>query len=404
MSTVFISYRRETAAGEARALSTDLAALLGKNSVFMDVDNIALGRDFRSELQTVLESCKVMLVIIDKDWLGVKDERGGTRLENPDDVVRLEVETGLKRDIAVTPVLVKGARMPTAEQLPPEISKLADRNAFELSHTRWKSDVRAMTERLGLVAREEAKGDRSQSNLRRVSMVSVLLFPIVIGGLIVGYFVTGILPGACDGIFEQSVPELNVKMRFIEANGEWAIGKEKIQDIDKDAQKVGMHLKACCISQEKGFMKPEQFQVCMAGGKEYEAKIVQVASNIGEAQTAKQQGDIQLAEKKAMEAKTVAGESTNVAAKVAEVAEKTSPPPARDGKPYFFDDFKGKTLAGRWEVIRPNNDSYAIEKDGLLIINSKAGSLGQDNIPNLFRLETAMPDGNWTATVLAHKE
>ena len=82
-----------------------------------------------------------------------------------------------------------------------------------------------------------------------------------------------------------------------------------------------------------------------------------------------------------------------------EVAESTSPPPASDAKSQFFDDFKGKTLASHWEVIRPNNDNYAVEKGGLLIINSKAGSLDQDNIPNLFRLETAMPDGNWTATI-----
>jgi hypothetical protein len=51
------------------------------------------------------------------------------------------------------------------------------------------------------------------------------------------------------------------------------------------------------------------------------------------------------------------------------------------------------------EIIRPDADSYALEKDGLLIINSKAGSLADDNIPNLFRLKTAMPEGDWTATV-----
>jgi hypothetical protein len=39
MSTVFISYRREITAGEARALCNDLLERLGKNSVFMDVDS-----------------------------------------------------------------------------------------------------------------------------------------------------------------------------------------------------------------------------------------------------------------------------------------------------------------------------------------------------------------------------
>src|SRR6516165_2340548 len=106
MSIVFISYRRENTAGEARALFNDLAARLGQNSVFMDVDSIALGRDFRSVLQKVLGSCDQMLVIIDKDWIGAKDETGRTRLGDPNDYVRMEVEAALKRDIAVTPVLV----------------------------------------------------------------------------------------------------------------------------------------------------------------------------------------------------------------------------------------------------------------------------------------------------------
>jgi hypothetical protein len=147
MSTVFISYRRETAAGEARALFNDLAALLGKSSVFMDVDSISLGRDFRSVLQKMLGSCDLMLVIIDKDWAGIKNEAGRTRLEDPGDYVRLEVEAALKRDIVVTPVLVKGAHMPAGEQLPAEIRDLVYRNGFELSYNRWESDVREIIRR-----------------------------------------------------------------------------------------------------------------------------------------------------------------------------------------------------------------------------------------------------------------
>ena len=82
MSTVFISYRRQTAAGEARALFNDLVARLGRSAVFMDVDSISLGRDFRSELQTTLAACDVMLVIIDKDWprLKTKGDRSDWRM------------------------------------------------------------------------------------------------------------------------------------------------------------------------------------------------------------------------------------------------------------------------------------------------------------------------------------
>src|ERR1700720_2202145 len=76
MNTVFISYRRETTAGEARALFNELLGKLGKNSVFMDVDSIALGRDFRGALQKTLEPCDLMLVLIGRDWADVKDEEG----------------------------------------------------------------------------------------------------------------------------------------------------------------------------------------------------------------------------------------------------------------------------------------------------------------------------------------
>jgi hypothetical protein len=140
------------------------------------------------------------------------------------------------------------------------------------------------------------------------------------------------------------------------------------------------------------------------GAKEYEAKIIQITNIVGDAQEAKQQGKTELADQKAAEAKTVADESTNVAGKVADDTKKLTqavekPSPAPGAEQYFFDDFKGKTLADQWEVIRPDPDNYAIENDGLLIINSKAGGLGDDNIPNLFRLKTATPKGKWTATV-----
>ena len=170
MSSVFISYRRQTAAGEARALFNELVARLGRNAVFMDVDSISLGRDFRSELQKILAACDLMLVLIDKDWTMAKDEGGQIRLENAGDFVRMEIEAALKRDIVVTPVLVKGAQMPAAEQLPAEISDLAYRNGFELSHGRWESDVREMLRRLKLDVPErggQVEPDRSAFEEKR---------------------------------------------------------------------------------------------------------------------------------------------------------------------------------------------------------------------------------------------
>jgi hypothetical protein len=116
----------------------------------MDVDSIALGRDFRGALQKTLESCDLMLVLIGRDWADVKDEEGRPRLHNPGDFVRLEIEAALKRDIVVTPILVQGAHMPAPEQLPADIRDLVYRNGFELTHNRWESDFAEMTRRLNL--------------------------------------------------------------------------------------------------------------------------------------------------------------------------------------------------------------------------------------------------------------
>ena len=151
---------------------------------------------------------------------------------------------------------------------------------------------------------------------------ALIVFVAVASVLLIAAFMYFIRPQPCDGIFEQTAPQLNVKLGFIEANGEWAIGKEKIQQVDKDSQDVALHLKTCCILQDKGSITPEQFQVCVNGAKEYEAKIIQITNIVGVAQEAKQQGKTELADQKAAEAKTVAGESTNVAGKVADDTKK----------------------------------------------------------------------------------
>jgi len=150
MGAVFVSYRRGDAEGQARALFNELTDLLGQDSVFMDVDSIALGRDFRQILQERLGSCDYMLALIGPDWLDIKDASGKRRLESPSDFVRQEIAAALKRNIPVTPVLVRGAQIPAPEQLPDDLKDLVFRNGFELSHTRWESDVREMFKRLGV--------------------------------------------------------------------------------------------------------------------------------------------------------------------------------------------------------------------------------------------------------------
>jgi len=86
-------------------------------------------------------SCNVLLAVIGKQWLTITDDQGLRRLDNPDDYVRLEIEAALARNIRVIPILVEGAQMPRADQLPTSLAKLARRNALEVSPNRFTSDT-----------------------------------------------------------------------------------------------------------------------------------------------------------------------------------------------------------------------------------------------------------------------
>lgn len=161
MRGIFISYRREDSEGHAGRLYEDLAEHFGKDSVFMDVVAIEPGRDFRRVIDQQVASCGVLLTLIGKSWIEARDESGRRRLDDPGDFVRLETGSALKRDIPVIPVLVHGAAMPRADQLPQDLAELAYRNAVELTHARWESDVQVLIKALGPhvgVARSDAGG------------------------------------------------------------------------------------------------------------------------------------------------------------------------------------------------------------------------------------------------------
>src|SRR5215204_1604663 len=128
MRSVFVSYRRGDSEGQARALNFELVKLIGRNSVFMDVDSIALGRDFRQILHDRMQSCDLMLALIGPGWLDAKDAAGNRRLESETDLVRQEIAAALKRNIPVIPVLLQGAQMPAAERLPDDVKDLVYRN------------------------------------------------------------------------------------------------------------------------------------------------------------------------------------------------------------------------------------------------------------------------------------
>jgi formylglycine-generating enzyme required for sulfatase activity len=138
---LFINYRREDTAPYAGRLYDRLVAHFGEDQVFMDIDQIEPGEDFVEVINRKVGACEIAIISIGPKWLSVTDAAGQRRLDDSEDLVRIEILAALERKIRVIPVLVGGARMPRKQDLPDALAPLSRRNAVELSETRFHSDV-----------------------------------------------------------------------------------------------------------------------------------------------------------------------------------------------------------------------------------------------------------------------
>lgn len=138
---IFVSYRREDTAYPSGWLFDKLAQHFGPDQIFKDIDSIQLGDDFVAVITAAVGGCEVLLALIGRQWLTISGEDGRRRLDNPSDFVRLEIETAITRNIRIIPILVEGARMPHAGELPSSLAELARRQALELSPSRFTSDT-----------------------------------------------------------------------------------------------------------------------------------------------------------------------------------------------------------------------------------------------------------------------
>ena len=148
---VFISYRRTDSFFASKLKDRLETAFPGK--VFIDVAGIEPGSDFVKRLDTVLESCSVLVAVIGKEWS--TSTAGNTHLGDPEDYVTREIGTALeKEDAVVIPVLVEDTPFPNRNDLPLRLKALGDCDAMSVSHARFDTDVQyvidAMYAPLGL--------------------------------------------------------------------------------------------------------------------------------------------------------------------------------------------------------------------------------------------------------------
>jgi tetratricopeptide (TPR) repeat protein len=159
---IFISYRREESRWSARSLHDRLCQHFDRDQIFMDLDSIALGEDFVEAIETTVAKCDVLIAVIGNNWLMVKDERGGRRLDNPEDFVRMEIGTALKRKIRVIPVLVDGVLMPPSTELPEDLKFLVRRNALRITDTSFDADCQRLVATIKLVLEKAAAQEQKR--------------------------------------------------------------------------------------------------------------------------------------------------------------------------------------------------------------------------------------------------
>lgn len=141
MSKIFISYRRADSAGHVGRLYDRLTDHFGAAAVFMDINVIEPGVNFVKVVDAAIRQCHAVIVVIGPQWLTIRDDEGQRRLDNPNDLVRLEVATALNHDIRLIPALVGGASMPREFELPDALKQLVVRNAIEITDTYFHQDA-----------------------------------------------------------------------------------------------------------------------------------------------------------------------------------------------------------------------------------------------------------------------
>jgi hypothetical protein len=144
--SIFISYRRQDTAAYAGRIYDRLSAKYGAHNVFMDIDRIEPGQDFVDAINHSVAEAGVLLVLIGREWIKMTDKSGVSRLDNPEDFVRLEILAGLEQKTVIIPVLLADAEMPSAKSLPAPLQSFARRNAIEISDSRFHSDVDRLIE------------------------------------------------------------------------------------------------------------------------------------------------------------------------------------------------------------------------------------------------------------------
>jgi hypothetical protein len=144
MVDIVISYRRDDTKWIAGRIFDRLEDHYGSGHVFMDIDSIPVGLDFRRHIDATLRRCDILLALIGPKWAGDFGD-GKSRINDVNDWVRIEIESALRKNIPVVPTLIDSCPMPKSSDLPDTLRDLSFRHAAQIDSG---LDFRSHMERL----------------------------------------------------------------------------------------------------------------------------------------------------------------------------------------------------------------------------------------------------------------
>lgn len=155
MDRVFISYRHNDRNGYLLLLEQ---LLRDRFDVAIDFRQ-PTGTDINRWVRETIVSSATIIVLIDKDWVTATNVGGKQRLSVRDDWVRLELKLALDAGIPVIPMLLPGALMPRAADLPRIIRYVTAFKAFETRQEGFGEQITArfVPELQGVIRREKER-------------------------------------------------------------------------------------------------------------------------------------------------------------------------------------------------------------------------------------------------------
>lgn len=179
---IFICYRRDDSAWVTGRIYDRLVQKFGEEAVFKDIDSIPLGKNFKQYIDSIIGKCTVVIVVIGDQWLD------SNRIDDPNDYVRLEIESALRRDIPVIPLLVQNASMPPEEVLPQSLRELRYRHGIPISNdphfhvdmNRLIKSLEGILIKKPLKRREPSTRTKRWPSISRQKKISLLLVSVVI--------------------------------------------------------------------------------------------------------------------------------------------------------------------------------------------------------------------------------